>query len=634
MCDFPVKELQALLKKAKETDSECEQFGADCHRYEWNPPASLKEVEAFEKKIGVELPEQYRQFLLKVADGGAGPHCGLFSIEEVESWLDWSVEADKTPYLTPEIAEQGDFSRQDMTQDDWKRGCIPISSQGDIYFTYLMVTGPNRGRVVYVEYEMSWAFFPKEKDFLSWYMRWLREVGNNYDTSGFAMNLDGDEKSLQQHYLQATSKEEKCFALESMLKIRDLPEDSQKFMKKAVLEQIDMLDIRDFLELFYTIDVDFVHELLQKRWELGLYVPVVQELYSLFLHTDIDKQQMAEKWYAPIMEVADTFSVQEKWLVITVLFQSKQLSLKRVLPWFQDATTSREKIEFVILFTRFPDAKEHIEFWSALLEEREDLELLAITLKYLVRFPCQEFKEQVLKIQEEFAFAQEKIFCTDVHDAEQLKKSVRRRKENEVYEAACAMSKEFFYNEINPIIPNVPRPYRIEMYDLDMQEFDVDRPSKKGGAPIHVLVAWSICTQFGRCPSKAKDWEKTFEKVKKLTIELNEKTVINWNRTRRKVVLCPPDKYLPRKHYYYSLQDWSILGEMENLKNLSIRGICVEDFSFLPKCTSVNHLSLENTNFSDCRLLLQMPNLKSVDLRMCPLKNKEVLETVSFTYQI
>ena len=144
-----------------------------------------------------------------------------------------------------------------------------------------------------------------------------------------------------------------------------------------------------------------------------------------------------------------------------------------------------------------------------------------------------------------------------------------------------------------------PRPYRIEMYDLDMQEFDVDRPSKKGGAPIHVLVAWSICTQFGRCPSKAKDWEKTFEKVKKLTIELNEKTVINWNRTRRKVVLCPPDKYLPRKHYYYSLQDWSILGEMENLKNLSIRGICVEDFSFLPKCTSVKHLSLENTNFSD-----------------------------------
>ena len=128
--------------------------------------------------------------------------------------------------------------------------------------------------------------------------------------------------------------------------------------------------------------------------------------------------------------------------------------------------------------------------------------------------------------------------------------------------------------------------------------------------------------------------EKTFEKVKKLTIELNEKTVINWNRTRRKVVLCPPDKYLPRKHYYYSLQDWSILGEMENLKNLSIRGICVEDFSFLPKCTSVNHLSLENTNFSDCRLLLQMPNLKSVDLRMCPLKNKEVLETFSFTYQI
>ena len=38
--------------------------------YAFRPPASLKEVEGFEKKYGIELPDEYRSFLLNVADGG------------------------------------------------------------------------------------------------------------------------------------------------------------------------------------------------------------------------------------------------------------------------------------------------------------------------------------------------------------------------------------------------------------------------------------------------------------------------------------------------------------------------------------------------------------------------------------
>ena len=33
-------------------------------------------------------------------------------------------------------------------EKNWKRGCIPIESEGDTYFTCLMVTGPDQGRVV------------------------------------------------------------------------------------------------------------------------------------------------------------------------------------------------------------------------------------------------------------------------------------------------------------------------------------------------------------------------------------------------------------------------------------------------------------------------------------------------------
>ena len=39
-------------------------------------------------------------------------------------------------------------------------------------------------------------------------------------------------------------------------------------------------------------------------------------------------------------------------------------------------------------------------------------------------------------------------------------------------------------------------------------------------------------------------------------------------------------------------------------------------------------LSLYNTNFTDCRMLLKLPKLEEVDLRFCPLEHEEVLQTL------
>jgi hypothetical protein len=80
---FPLEELRALLNKAKAVDKYCYQFGAKSHQYQWNPPASVEEVEEFEQKIGVRLPEEYRDFLLLAGNGGAGPYYGLFSLQKI-----------------------------------------------------------------------------------------------------------------------------------------------------------------------------------------------------------------------------------------------------------------------------------------------------------------------------------------------------------------------------------------------------------------------------------------------------------------------------------------------------------------------------------------------------------------------
>ena len=217
-----LEELRQLLEKARTADAELKQFGAKDHQYQWNPPAALAEVEAFERDLGVTLPEGYRDFLLQAGDGGAGPFYGLFSLEQVRGWLGWPLEPEKPPVLRPGMSEA-----ENCGEKNWKRGCIPIESEGDTFFTCLMVTGPDRGRVVYIEYEGYWVFFPREPDFLSWYTRWLRDTANGYKRIGwFATDLDGDEAGLRRHYQCAETEEEQWLALTSMQKFPALSPES------------------------------------------------------------------------------------------------------------------------------------------------------------------------------------------------------------------------------------------------------------------------------------------------------------------------------------------------------------------------------------------------------------------------
>lgn len=81
--------------------------------------------------------------------------------------------------------------------------------------------------------------------------------------------------------------------------------------------------------------------------------------------------------------------------------------------------------------------------------------------------------------------------------------------------------------------------------------------------------------------------------------------------------------------------DFSVIGEMKNLHTLIMKsepGIHynVKDFSFLRKCVKLKKLDLTGTNFTDCRLLANLPALKYVCLppkkHLC---NTDVLEQLS-----
>lgn len=57
-------------------------FGAATHRYRLNACLSREELQNFEASVGVTLPEEYRDFLLRFGNGGAGPGYGLLPLKE------------------------------------------------------------------------------------------------------------------------------------------------------------------------------------------------------------------------------------------------------------------------------------------------------------------------------------------------------------------------------------------------------------------------------------------------------------------------------------------------------------------------------------------------------------------------
>lgn len=87
-------------------------------------------------------------------------------------------------------------------------------------------------------------------------------------------------------------------------------------------------------------------------------------------------------------------------------------------------------------------------------------------------------------------------------------------------------------------------------------------------------------------------------------------------------MILPMNFYYENVPHFIEICDgaWEVIGEMKRLKKLTVSTVCLPDFSFLSKCGRLEQLQLISTNFSDYRLLLQLPNLKRLTL-----ENRELL---------
>ncbi len=639
---FPINQLKILLEKARQADSDCKQFGADHHKYQWNEPASLKEVEAFEKDMGILLPQEYRDFLLFAGNGGAGPYYGLFSLDEVRGWLSWKIEPEKEPWLYPgrEALNGDDFEEEDEEEeilstetdeepeevgDSCLRGCIPIGSQGDSYFMYLLVTGPNQGRVVYVESEISYIFFPREPGFLAWYTRWLREVAANYHIYWFGTNLDGDEEFLRKLYEETREEGEKRLIISSMQKFPVLSLESKKWISEISLEYVSKPEVNDILTLLWRVSPEKKDDFMEQRWNAGMYEEMIGEIFYSIYHLDQDKKRVLDHWGRRILEILPKVLQVQWYMAFDLLRQCSWLTLKDVKGLW-DVAEKESKPELIRSFGAFSDAREHMELFLKVLEEREDLKLLngAVLAVPVVRDEL--LLASMERVCQDFPYTMGLVEVTDWDDEEQVARWDRRCDEWTVCHNADLVLEQVRETFMNPKVSGTPRPRRMLLQVGARQDMGIDNPHKEGGIGVHPLIAVVIMEMSGRLPATASQWDKVLETMETLTLKPEERYWCSGGRSHW-IYMVPPTPCSPLPEpYYYDLHDWSVIGRMKNLKTLVIERLCVDDFSFLAKCSKVETLSLYNTNFSDCRLLGQMTSLKKADLRRCQLEYKEALD--------
>ena len=155
----PQISLAERYREVAKRDRRLKVFGASGHRYK-PTKVSIDEIKEFELVMGCELPEGYRDFLLRVGSG-VGRYYGLWSFDKVREELNSIYEDYRDEYdvrarpCDPFELEESAFT-ETRPQDEKgvfvdapknPGGFLPICHQGCEYLNVMVLSGALRGRV-------------------------------------------------------------------------------------------------------------------------------------------------------------------------------------------------------------------------------------------------------------------------------------------------------------------------------------------------------------------------------------------------------------------------------------------------------------------------------------------------------
>jgi hypothetical protein len=172
------------------------------HGFHLGARLTLGQVVAFEEAHGVKLPSEYRAFLTRIGNGGAGPYYGILPLER---WATAPLEYfEDERELPPDLLARDSPLRDGLTGVDWVellggaprphfdpkqwhpyQGTITIGRLGATYYALLVVSGVTRGRICSVDLDMQAPKFAAQRGFLDWYEAWLDDALSGKDLGAF-----------------------------------------------------------------------------------------------------------------------------------------------------------------------------------------------------------------------------------------------------------------------------------------------------------------------------------------------------------------------------------------------------------------------------------------------------------------
>lgn len=183
-------EIRRKLGELRARDRDQKIFGASSHAYRLNKPLSPAVVGDLERRFAVSFPDDYRAYLLELANGGAGPAHGIHRAGWTYDGLDDRRWEDGDGIGDP--AKPFRFTaRWNSPAEYWAAGfmdgAVPICDLGCNLAVWLVVSGPERGHVwrdLRADEEGVDPISSIVKDrvtFSEWYEDWLdaalRQVG-------------------------------------------------------------------------------------------------------------------------------------------------------------------------------------------------------------------------------------------------------------------------------------------------------------------------------------------------------------------------------------------------------------------------------------------------------------------------
>lgn len=195
---WEASQIERILGRLRELDPDLRRFGATGHRYQVGPRLTESEIDTFEERHHIVLPDDYRSFLRDVGNGGAGPYYGLYSLERAVRLEEEGFLARPFPYTaqwnsttTPILRgssnahlldADGAITEEEYFEDYRIQGTLTLAHEGCGYYQLLVVSGAERGHVWADARASDGGILPMPYEaedtritFREWYEDWLEK---------------------------------------------------------------------------------------------------------------------------------------------------------------------------------------------------------------------------------------------------------------------------------------------------------------------------------------------------------------------------------------------------------------------------------------------------------------------------